>query len=45
MQVKNIKEMRAWGTVLIARKTKDHYINYALFLIDVWGMGLKECIW
>jgi len=38
---KNIKES-GLGTVLIARKLKDHYINYALFLIDVWGMGLKD---
>ena len=30
------------GTVLIARKVRENYINYAFFLIDVWGMGLKD---
>jgi len=30
------------GTVLVARKFKEHYVNYSFFLIDVWGMGLKD---
>jgi len=38
---KDIRES-GLGTVLIARKFKEHYINYAFFLIDTWGMGLKD---